>query len=309
MKLNIIAILLLRYVQTIYIKTHRSTSFSNQILQDILSGYAPTTVSNKSQITNIVQYNSKIEPMSFNDDEPLIIYVKLTMDQIIKLNEKTHILTTSFNLNLKWTDQRLMWNPSKYSNQLDRITAAASHFWLPDLVIMNSALESQEYFIQIVDNINSIITNDGSIFLSIKLPYQQTKCKINSFYYPFDTQICSIIIGSWFSSNNDINFHIFDPISNNCDNSIWKLNKISYKITNDSSRFGLFNEYNKINNENMSAQDVSFELVLKRNQIYFWFSFIIPCLFIDFSILMAIFMPFSFQLLICKSIFTAFILF
>ncbi len=313
MKLNsnnnliIFIILILRYVQPIYIKTHRSTSFSNQILQDILSGYAPTTLSNKSHITNIAQYNSKIGPMSFNydNDDPVVIYIKLTLNQIIRLDEREQILTTSFNLNLKWTDQRLMWNPIKYSNQLDRITAATSHFWLPDLAIINSALESQNYFIQMDENQNSIITNDGYIFVSIKLPYQQTKCRINLFYYPFDTQICSIVIGSWFSSNNDIVFNVIDLINNHGGNSIWKLKKINYRIKNDSSRFDLFNDYtghiyNNNNNENMLAQDVNFEFILSRNQIYYLFSFIIPCLLIDLLILMAILMPFTIQLLICK---------
>ena len=66
------------------------------------------------------------------------IYLKMTMKQIIGLNEKTQIITTSSYLFAYWIDSRLKWDPTKYNN-LYAITVPLSQIWLPDLYVVNTA--------------------------------------------------------------------------------------------------------------------------------------------------------------------------
>lgn len=278
----------------------------NKVYNEILNGKAPTTVS-YSLITNITTYNPKIRPIglpdSINVDEKgaLIIRVSFSLRQIVTLDEKNQLLTSSFYLLLNWNDPRLMWNKTVYNN-VDSIVAGASAFWLPDMAIINSGSASN--LITLPSNQNIIITSEGFVYLTLSLPAQQTRCRLNVYNYPFDTQNCSIIIGSWMNNIFEFNFEVetnltYSNTNNYIRHPIWELKSFEYKDLFDTSRFDIANDDLKNYDMSLVANDIGYYLILKRNSLYIMINGIFPCLVLNCVILIAFSLPFNSQVGLC----------
>jgi len=109
MSISIKGLLIIQIFNSVYCLNNQL--LSTQILTDILSGKAPLNSSN-SGIDKQIQYN-KVRPIDLeNPSGPINIYMALSLRQIISLDEKNQILTSSFYLMILWSDPRLSWNPS-----------------------------------------------------------------------------------------------------------------------------------------------------------------------------------------------------
>ena len=205
-----------------------------------------------------------------------------------------------------WADPRLMWNPDNY-DKIKYIKAPASKFWLPDLSIMNAAGATN--LISYASSQNIGIDFTGTSYLTLSLPSQQTRCHLNVKKYPFDTQKCSIIIGSWIYNTLDVDLGVSDQLSsseetwkstfdkNYIDHPYWQLESFSKKTVFDSSRFLLVNQYRNLS---IQSEDLSFDLTLKRRPLYVMINSIYINFILNIIILMAFFMPFTSQIGLCK---------
>jgi hypothetical protein len=283
----------------------------NTILQDILKGKSPLTCQNESFISNITIYDPMLRPTglagkntNIDKDGTLKIQIALSLRQLVSFDEKNQILTTSFYLMLNWGDPRLMWDSKKYKN-ITSIIAPATKFWLPDLAIMNSALTSN--FITYSSNQNVIIFNDGNTYLTLSLPSQATRCKLDVYKYPFDKQECSIIIGSWLNTMREINFieskSKINITRNYFANSIWKLESIEETSFFDANRYELVNvdQFDMIEDMNggLNSNDMVYVLHLKRQPLYIMINGIFPCFVLNCVILFAFGVPFVQQINLC----------
>ena len=89
-----------------------------------------------------------------------------SLKQIVSLDEKNQIITTSIYLYASWYDRRLTWNSSDF-NETDLIKVTSTRLWLPDLFVINTA--DTNGFITI-SNLNlAILKNSGFISLTISL--------------------------------------------------------------------------------------------------------------------------------------------
>ena len=93
------------------------------------------------------------------------ILLKLQLNQIVGLNEKTEIITTSSYLFVTWIDSRLTWNPADYGN-LYILSLSANEIWLPDLYVVNTA--STNGFLS-YSNYRIYVTYYGLIYMNIGL--------------------------------------------------------------------------------------------------------------------------------------------
>ena len=280
-----------------------------KILVDILNGRSPTTISNLSLIETATDYDPLLRPTGDNkqhvdiiENGSLLVTILLSLKQIVSLDEKNQILTTNFYLMLKWGDPRLMWNPLEYNN-ISSIIVPANKFWLPDLAIMNSALTSA--FINYPSNQNLIITNDGFSYLTLSLPSQSTRCKLDIFKYPFDKQTCNIIIGSWSNTRREIKFTRVEnqtkTLRNYIENSIWSLKLNEEQVKKETSRLELVNIDLESDDENLLwAEDLIFSFSLKRKPLYIMINGITPCFVLNCIILLSFWIPYAQQINLCK---------
>jgi hypothetical protein len=243
------------------------------IYNDIMSGLAPTTVQDYSLISTKTPYNSQIMPpagsyLAFNRDSngALPVNIQLSLRQIVSFDEKNQILTTNIYIYLFWSDPRLSWNPANYSD-VQMIHIQANKIWWPDLSIMNAAGTTN--MISIVSNQYLAIDFNGFVTIALNWPSLQTRCPLDVKKYPFDTQKCSIIIGSWMYTTKEINLAFYDywnlldeeklqangitykkmipqysDISNYVNHPYWDLKSMTDSFVIDPSRYLMFNEWN-----------------------------------------------------------------
>ena len=233
-------------------------------------------------------YNNLIRPSSLIE-----IDVKLSFKQINNLDEKNQILTSNSYFACFWYDSRLQWDPSEYGDTND-VLIPSNKLWMPDLFIINTA--STSGYVSIPASTLAWVRNDGAVYVVFYISSQQTRCTLDMKYYPFDTQSCSIVIGSWMMDVTKLKF-ITD--SSNIDSSsyvehaVWQLLSITSKSVNTSDRY--FSLDNSMVNE-----DVFFNFVLKRRPLYFMINNIFPCLILNCVVLLLFALPFVPQVNACK---------
>ena len=304
----------------------------NFIYQDIRSWVAPLT-NKKSFITKKIKYNPKLRPTGIigkNDNidknGALKIDVTLSLNQIVSIDEKSQILTTSFQLLLSWQDPRFMWNPIIYNNTLSG-TIPLTGIWMPDLAILNSA--GQSNLIKYSTNQNIIVTFEGKIYLTLSLPSQQTRCRLNVYKYPFDTQNCSIIIGSWMNDLGQIVFaNCYNEklnTQNYVNHPIWDLKAINIKPVFDYSRFQSINydwgdfklilkDYPTLLDDLkkdefiFESKDLAFHLIIKRNPLYIMVNGMLPSFVLNLVVLIAFALPFTTQVGFCNCYFYCYLI-
>ena len=135
----------------------------------------------KSQIgtlyeTNLTQlilnrYDKTIRPL-----DKVEINLKISLKQIVDLNERDQIITTSSYFFAEWFDNRLAWNLSTNNNTY-WISIPAKKIWLPDFFVINTA--DSNGFVQITESSLAYIHYDGLVYLAMSLIGLKTRCSIN----------------------------------------------------------------------------------------------------------------------------------
>ena len=119
----------------------------------------------------------------------------------------------------------------------------------------------------------------------------KTRCDLNVWKFPFDTQICGIQIGSWQREQTEIDLEINQEYKglNSVDylpHLIW--DQISYEsyIINKTSRF---------QHDDHASKDFYQELIIKRKPLYYMINDVYPYLVINLVNLISFFLPFALQ--------------
>ena len=81
----------------------------------------------------------------------------------------------------------------------------SSSIWLPDLFVLNAA--STSGFVPISSSNLAVVNATGYVYLVISVSNMQTRCKINAFYFPFDAQNCSVVLGAWILDTSRLNLN------------------------------------------------------------------------------------------------------
>ncbi|EDO42102.1 predicted protein [Nematostella vectensis] len=95
-----------------------------------------------------------------NDNESVTVTLGLTLNQIVDVDEKNQLLTTSTWIRQIWYNPLLTWNVTEYGG-LKTINVSPTIIWLPDIVLYDN------------------------------------NCPIDVKHFPFDTQYCPLKFGSW----------------------------------------------------------------------------------------------------------------
>ncbi|GFO29089.1 neuronal acetylcholine receptor subunit alpha-3 [Plakobranchus ocellatus] len=218
-------------------------------------------------------YKPEVRPTTAG--EATYVFISMYLLSIQDLNEKSQVLETSIIVEAFWVDDYLSWNAASYGNAT-YFNYPQKKIWLPDVVVENS-VESQR---QLGYDMNMVtIVTSGLVHWK---PSQviKTSCDIDVTYYPFDTQVCNIIVSTWMSTKNDIDI---DPSSGN-DGMI--LDRYSASGTWEL----LSNQLEILPNENDLTR-IQFKLRLKRLRTFYVLNIILPVLFLSFTASMVFYLP------------------
>ena len=131
-------------------------------------------------------YNAKIRPTNVVD-----ITLSLSLKQLVSIDEKNQIMTSSSTLALFWIDSRLSWDKNAF-NGVDEIIIPTSSVWMQDLYVINSA--DMNGYVSMPSQSLALVQYTGEIYTVFSLTNLRTRCTINIKTYPFDTQECNV----WF---------------------------------------------------------------------------------------------------------------
>ena len=141
----------------------------------------------------------------------------------------------------------------------------------------------------------------------LKISGLRTRCGMNPINFPFDTQNCSIIIGSWQYDTSRINLTAKveqDYFADSTTNPIWNFLRMSASEIYSKFRSPIDETYDADEtNSTFSSNDMSFNIIIARNPAYYMLNNIYPCFILNLVSLLAFFLPFTSQLTISINIF------
>uniref|UniRef100_A0A4W4FM38 Acetylcholine receptor subunit epsilon n=1 Tax=Electrophorus electricus TaxID=8005 RepID=A0A4W4FM38_ELEEL len=232
-------------------------------------------------------YNKLIRPAKHAEDK-VNVQVKLTLTNLISLNEKEETLTTSVWIEMQWNDYRLAWNASDYHG-IDVIRVPSSSVWLPDIVLENNI----DGNFDVAYYANVLIYNDGSMYWLPPAIYRSV-CAIEITYFPFDWQNCTLVFRSQTYSANEIDLDlamdydinkpiewvVIDPEAFT-ENGEWAIkHRPARKLTNP-----------RYSPDDLEYQEIYFNLIIQRKPLFYIINIILPCSLISSLVVLAYFLP------------------
>lgn len=193
----------------------------------------PNQTVEQTLVTTLLNgYEAKIRP-----SELVEVSIAVQLKQIVGIDEKNQVMTSSCYIEQWWEDSRLAWNQSHY-NDIQVINLLLKNIWAPDTNILNSA-NGDGYFKINADFSYVNVKYTGEVYFVTPALSLQTKCALNVTKYPFDSQTCSIILSTWSFSSNKVTYLIndtyIDTYSDYTPHNVWEVSNSSNIVPIDSS--------------------------------------------------------------------------
>ncbi|XP_033732275.1 neuronal acetylcholine receptor subunit alpha-3-like [Pecten maximus] len=133
--------------------------------------------------------------------KPVNVSVELFLISVIELNERERSMSSLIWIELRWFDEQLAWNTSKYGG-IDSSRVPFNRIWTPDILLRNEI--GNKKGMQHTNFIDPTVRSTGEVFW---WPGKEvkTKCEIDTTKYPFDEQECTLEVGKWYSDDSKIN--------------------------------------------------------------------------------------------------------
>lgn len=220
-----------------------------------------------------------------NASEPLVVSVKIYLQQILDVDEKNQVITLVAWIEYQWTDYKLKWQPSEYGGIKDiRVPGNANAIWKPDVLLYNSADENFDSTYPV----NYVVSHTGHV-LQVPPGILKLSCKIDITYFPFDDQMCHLKFGSWTYSGNFIDLRINGPEGMNISEQGMD---ISYYVENGEWNLLAVPARNETNVfDDQPYPSLYFYLVIQRRTLYYGLNLIIPSLLISLMTVLGFTLP------------------
>jgi hypothetical protein len=95
----------------------------------------PSQLAEQALIASLLNgYNKNIRP-----DDQVFVDITASLQQIVAMDEKQQIMTSSSFISQTWYDNRLSWTPDNSNYTITAVLLPAKSLWTPDTMILNSA--------------------------------------------------------------------------------------------------------------------------------------------------------------------------
>ncbi|XP_040202781.1 acetylcholine receptor subunit epsilon isoform X2 [Rana temporaria] len=240
-----------------------------QLLNDLFSNYDKNARPAKS-IHDIIQ-----------------VRLKLTLTNLISLNEKEETMTTNVWLQLEWDDYRLTWNESDYGG-VAVLRVSPDNVWLPDIVLENN-VDGQ---FEVAYYANTLIHSNGYISWLPPAIFRSA-CPVVVTYFPFDWQNCTLVFRSKTYNAKEVTLLLafgesgellervdIDPEAFT-ENGEWAIKHCpAWKYVN-----------HRFTEDDLQYQEINFGLVIQRKPLFYIVNIIVPCVLISSLVVLVYFLP------------------
>uniref|UniRef100_A0A286Y0R8 Cholinergic receptor nicotinic gamma subunit n=1 Tax=Cavia porcellus TaxID=10141 RepID=A0A286Y0R8_CAVPO len=146
-------------------------------------------------------YDPHLRPAE-RDTDVVNVSLKLTLTNLISLNEREEALTTNVWIEMQWCDYRLRWDPQDYGG-LWVLRVPSTMVWRPDIVLENNV----DGVFEVALYCNVLVSPDGCIYWLPPAIFRSS-CAVSVTYFPFDWQNCSLVFQSQTYSTSEINLQL-----------------------------------------------------------------------------------------------------
>ncbi|XP_039253979.2 neuronal acetylcholine receptor subunit alpha-7-like [Styela clava] len=211
-------------------------------------------------------YNPTVRPVE-NYDDVVMVNFSLAIQQIIDLDEKNQLLTTSIYMTCAWNDVQLKWDSKEHAN-ITSIRLPSKLVWKPDILVYNSAADSFDQ----LKHTNVIIYENGVVEW---LPpgIFKTTCDVDIQNFPFDEQSCDIKFGAWTHHGNLIDLNLlYDGLADNS----------SYYNSSEWDFVNMTGVRSKVKYECCPDPfvDATFTVRMRRRSMFYIINLILPCVLV-----------------------------
>ncbi|XP_069473642.1 acetylcholine receptor subunit delta-like [Ambystoma mexicanum] len=264
----------------------------------LLWAYCLTGILCRSQEEDLINhlfkekgYNKDVRPVK-SKDETVVVYLALTLSNLISLKEADETLTTNLWIEHGWYDTRLSWNKTEFYN-IDIIRLPADMVWQPKIILENN----NDGLFEVAYYCNVLVYESGYVYWLPPAIFRST-CPINVNYFPFDWQNCSLKFSSLTYSAREITMElkrdvdaengkeypvewiVIDPAAFT-ENGEWEITHIPAKKNIDRS----------VSPSSYKYQDITFYLIIRRKPLFYIINIITPCVLIAFLANFVFYLP------------------
>ncbi|XP_041848635.1 acetylcholine receptor subunit gamma [Melanotaenia boesemani] len=235
-------------------------------------------------------YNKNVRPMEESGDVTQV-FIKMTLTNLISLNEKEEALTTSVWIEMKWCDYRLRWDQpprsTLYGNITSELRVPSKSIWLPDVILENN-VDGQ---FEVALYCNALVSPNGCVYWLPPAIYRSA-CAITVNYFPFDWQNCTMVFRSRTYSANEIELVLKEEDNHTLEwvdidpeafteNGEWVIkHRPAKKVINS--------QYTK---DELEYQEVCFFLIIQRKPLFYIINIIVPCVLFSSLGLLVYYLP------------------
>ncbi|KAK2150386.1 hypothetical protein LSH36_407g01041 [Paralvinella palmiformis] len=144
------------------------------------------------------KYNSRVRP-GIDSGVPIVVWVNLYVTEIYRISEANMEYSMTFYLRQRWVDERLTY--TAYNNPITLNYNQFNKIWAPDLFFRN--LKSGSLHEITVPNRLIRLYPNGTLLFSQRLSVTLA-CDMYLERYPMDNQTCTINIGSYAYTTEDL---------------------------------------------------------------------------------------------------------
>ncbi|VDK35268.1 unnamed protein product [Taenia asiatica] len=247
------------------------------------------------RFTTKKNYGPFVRPVRTHDSA-VLLFMNLSLIQILDVDEKRQIIITNAWVNLDWKDHNFIWDPKEHGN-VTSLLLPSENIWTPDLALYNNAggdwdLASSSSTLVVVNYDGTVIWRPPIIFKS--------QCEINVEYFPFDMQNCSMKIGCWthhgllidlrHTSQKARSQSSFDNCRSQIDHAIdlsMFTTDVQWDLIGVSARRNI--EFYPCCIE--PYLDITFYIILRRKPLFFGVNVICPCISISILTILVFYLP------------------
>ena len=200
----------------------------------------------ETNLRNILfnNYNPKVRPVE-NIDDSLTVQMGLALQNIESFDQMQESITLNAWIRQTWNDYRLSWDESQ--SNLTFISVSKAQVWVPDTELLNAAALPQIYTLKGGLSLYS----DGTVFYSnpvvLKMP-----CSLELETFPFDTQTCSMVFGSWVYSSQFLNLIPYNSEEQQIDvldsfsHTEWEIEELTVELHVEERTGHIDEEFNEL---------------------------------------------------------------
>ena len=153
-------------------------------------------------------YNKDIRPV-IDPSQPLEVQMGLGVQNLEEFDQMEESIKLNIWMRSNWQDQYLSWNSSVSSITF---LAIADEIWKHDVELLNAAGKPDLYLLNGGENLYS----SGDIMWS-KPAIFKLSCSLDLINFPFDSQTCKLIFGSWLYNNESLRLKPYDNVVSRVD--------------------------------------------------------------------------------------------